>query len=243
MRNVCSKQLSIFIVVAAATHSAPTAHSFSLARGSASAFVAPLQQQQQQQQPHSVSASSSSSSSLRMSAVVGPGFGSFNGPSLGPSGSGYDMSSSYSAYTTAPPDIQVRPADELDAFEEVSAATKEEPAMYLAHPSLSKDLPLAPVAKSHGLLDPELIGVIRDRVGADDPVLAAFFSDFMNEGPLASMHHLGNPGVASRLSALMGEVVTRRPSNPQGGVPTAGWCRRSRFSSPLRAHPDESQQL
>ena len=89
----------------------------------------------------------------------------------------------------------------------------------------------------------KLIGVIRDRVGADDPVLAAFFSDFMNEGPLASMHHLGNPGVASRLSALMGEVVTRRPSNPQGGVPTAGWCRRSRFSSPLRAHPDESQQL
>merc|ERR1719152_987946 len=31
---------------------------------------------------------------------------------------------------------------------------------------------------------------------ANDPVLAAFFSDFMNEGPLASMHHLGNPGVA-----------------------------------------------
>lgn len=70
-----------------------------------------------------------------------------------------------------------------------------------------------PLQTSQGLLDPKIIGAIQQIVGPDDPELAPFFADFSEYGPMACMHHLGTPVIATRLSALMGQVIScPRPS-------------------------------
>ena len=203
-----------FVALATFSSSFQTGHSFSASSGfSSSPFAASYENRGVVR------------SEFRMSAVIDGGtFNSnFGGsPFSGNSGGSRDVGASSSNMH------QTRHLS--DAATDIDTDKIEEtPEMRLAHPSLST-ASRTNVGMSHGLLDPKLIGAIRDKVGADDPVLAAFFTDFMNEGPLASMHHLGTPGVASRLSALMGEVVTRSANSVHDGIPTAGWCRRSRFS-------------
>ena len=64
------------------------------------------------------------------------------------------------------------------------------------------------VGPSHGIFSPNVIQAMKVAAGPDcDDELGAFFTDFSLAGPMASMHHLGKPGVASRLSVLMGEVT------------------------------------
>jgi hypothetical protein len=111
------------------------------------------------------------------------------------------------------------------ATTEVQAARAE-----ITHPDFPHSA--APLQHSSGLLDPRVIGAIMDLAGPDDPTLAAFFEDFNAGGPMASMHHLGRPGVASRLSALMGEVTAqgRSLSAPRVAPYNSGWGRRG-FSS------------
>ena len=221
---------AFFWAVVAAAYSAPTAHSFSgVGLSSAvSAFVSPLHQQR----AAGAADAGGAAGAVRMSAVVEPGsFGGNYMPTFGGFAGGSTAAPSVaaapSAYSVNSPLVdRIAPAP----LEQQQEGGEKKPAGRLAHPPASTHSRTT-VGKSHGLLDPKLIGAIRDKVGADDPVLSAFFSDFMNEGPLASMHHLGTPGVASRLSALMGEVVTRRQPSSQQGVPQPGWCRRSRFSS------------
>ena len=95
------------------------------------------------------------------------------------------------------------------------------------------EAPLSP--GSHGLLDPEVIGAIMGLVGADDPELRDFFTDFHSSGPMASMHYLGRPGVATRLSALMGEVTAggAKGGGVSRGAPRVGRWGTYRASSPF----------
>jgi hypothetical protein len=108
-----------------------------------------------------------------------------------------------------------------------SSSNRWEPTeVQLSHPDFPHTA--APLQQSSGLLDPRVIGAIMDLAGPDDPTLAEFFEDFTSSGPMASMHHLGRPGVASRLSALMGEVTAQgRPSSaPRAAPGNSGWGRR-----------------
>mmetsp|Transcript_29425 Transcript_29425/g.65909 ORF Transcript_29425/g.65909 Transcript_29425/m.65909 type:complete len:218 (+) Transcript_29425:132-785(+) len=97
----------------------------------------------------------------------------------------------------------------------------------LTHPGASTSSREA-TDQAHGLLNPDVIGAIQTLEGvAEDPELADFFADFNTSGPLASMHHLGRPGVATRLSALMGQVVSaggRHQATPSAKI--GGWGRR-----------------
>mmetsp|Transcript_25354 Transcript_25354/g.46203 ORF Transcript_25354/g.46203 Transcript_25354/m.46203 type:complete len:231 (+) Transcript_25354:3-695(+) len=106
-------------------------------------------------------------------------------------------------------------------------------AVSLTHPSSSTK---ASAGTSHGLLNPEMIQAMQVAAGPNcDPELGAFFEDFSLAGPMASMRHLGKPGVASRLSALMAEVTHVGSSEASKKIPPGGWGRlsftRQNFSS------------
>jgi len=128
------------------------------------------------------------------------------------------------------PPNRVEPTADNEAGQESSQASRssrwEPTEVQLSHPDFPHTA--APLQQSSGLLDPRVIGAIMDLAGPDDPTLAEFFEDFNSSGPMASMHHLGRPGVASRLSALMGEVTAMgRPSSaPRAAPGNSGWGRR-----------------
>ena len=94
----------------------------------------------------------------------------------------------------------------------------------------SWDQPPSRTLSPSGILDPKVINAIMDLVGPDDDQLGDFFTDYTSAGPMASMQHLGRPGVATRLSALMGVVISDAPRK-SGAPKLGGWGSNSYSSS------------